>query len=293
MFVYLLSSKVVTLITDSNPTEYAAFEDTFSPVLHRIDQAVRWRAVHPSEPIPPVDEILTRYSKPPEGLIQQARPQLEKLIATADIKKGILPSFFMDINFPWRSVCPDDAKYTTVPPKQKGRKRDRDKAQPLSGLDVDELLGRERGANKKISAENAIPEFKQLLATARDPHAIEDAVKQLAEIITQRIKHSLGDNGYGQALEALGVMREELIAYEEPRLYNDFITRLKEQILSGELNGDREDMQRLIRGHRLGLITSRESDVSEVTEEEAKEVSLRVWNSADFRSFLRAFDWLN
>lgn len=65
-------------------------EDTYSPLLHRIDQAVRWRAIHPSEPIPPAPEILTRYSKPPIELERKARPQLEKLIAAADVKKGNL-----------------------------------------------------------------------------------------------------------------------------------------------------------------------------------------------------------
>ena len=62
--------------------------DTYSPVLHRIDQAVRWRAVHPNEPIPPVYDILTKYSKPPEQLVAKAKRQLEKLVVAADIKKG-------------------------------------------------------------------------------------------------------------------------------------------------------------------------------------------------------------
>lgn len=63
--------------------------DTFSPVLHRIDQAVRWRAVHPTEPVPPPYDILTRYSNPPEGLVSQSKRQLEMLEAAADVKKGI------------------------------------------------------------------------------------------------------------------------------------------------------------------------------------------------------------
>lgn len=62
--------------------------DTYSPVLHRIDQAVRWRAVHPNEPIPPVYDILTKYSKPPEQLVAKAKRQLEKLAVAADVKKG-------------------------------------------------------------------------------------------------------------------------------------------------------------------------------------------------------------
>ncbi len=64
--------------------------DTFSPVLHRIDQAVRWRAVHPTEPIPPPYEILTRYSQPPPDLVSQSKRRLEKLMAAADVKKGML-----------------------------------------------------------------------------------------------------------------------------------------------------------------------------------------------------------
>ncbi|KAL8822733.1 MAG: hypothetical protein Q9191_006537 [Dirinaria sp. TL-2023a] len=72
---------------EGDPCEYMAPMDTYSPVLHRIDQAVRFRAVHPSEPIPPPYEILTRYSKPPDELIDRAQRQLDKLIAAAHVKK--------------------------------------------------------------------------------------------------------------------------------------------------------------------------------------------------------------
>lgn len=64
--------------------------DTVSPVLHRIDQAVRWRAVHPTEPVPPPYDILTKYSKVPEELYSTSKPHLNKLIAAADVKKGTL-----------------------------------------------------------------------------------------------------------------------------------------------------------------------------------------------------------
>lgn len=66
--------------------------DTYSPVLHRLDQAVRWRAVHPTKPVPPPYEILTRYSKPPEELVTKSKRKLEKLVATASVKKGEIPS---------------------------------------------------------------------------------------------------------------------------------------------------------------------------------------------------------
>ena len=63
-------------------------QDTYSAVLHRINQAVRWRAVHPIEPFPPPFDILVKYSNPPEELVKKAKRRLEKLVVAADVKKG-------------------------------------------------------------------------------------------------------------------------------------------------------------------------------------------------------------
>jgi ATP-dependent DNA helicase 2 subunit 2 len=158
-----------------------------------------------------------------------------------------------------------------VPPKQKG-KRNRDQVKPLSGLNVGELLGRQK--RTKISPENAIPEFKQMLATTEDLGAIQDASKQMSQIIMSQIKHSLADSGYGRAVEGLRVMREELIALEGPVLYNDFVKDLKQKLLAGDLGGDRREMWWGIRKNQLGLITKKLSSLSNVTDEEAKQVSL-------------------
>lgn len=79
------------LMAPSNPTEYMPIEETFSPSMHRINQAVRRRAIRPEEPVGPPAEILTKYSHPPEGLIKTSKTKLEKLIAAADIKKGTSP----------------------------------------------------------------------------------------------------------------------------------------------------------------------------------------------------------
>lgn len=78
------------LIVHRNPAEYMPMTETYSPVLHRIDQAVRWRAVHPNEPVPPPHEILTRYSNPPNELVANSKRQLEKLMMAANVKKGII-----------------------------------------------------------------------------------------------------------------------------------------------------------------------------------------------------------
>lgn len=164
-----------------------------------------------------------------------------------------------------------------VPPKTKGRKRTREAEKPLSGLDVDALLHQEKRA--KISPTNAIPEFKQTLSHAENVETINDAVKQMASIIEEQIKNSLGDANYDRVVEGLGVMRDELISYEEPASYNDLLKQLKDKLLKEELGGDRRELWWLIRRNKLGLIDRQQSDQSEVTEDEAKEVRLSALDS--------------
>jgi ATP-dependent DNA helicase 2 subunit 2 len=243
MSKYVNSMELVNTDEDGDPIEGLPIEDSFSPVLHRINAAIRSRAIHPSEPIPPPSERLTKFSHPPDELVEKSKKYLEKLMEVAEVKE--------------------------VPPKTKGRKRTREAEKPLSGLDVDALLHQEK--RTKITPNNAIPEFKQAVSQAENIDAIKNAVTQMTTIIEDQIKNSLGDANYDRVIEGLGVTRDELIAFEEPGIYNDFLKQLKDKILKEELGGDRRELWWLVRKSKLGLINQRESDQSRVTEKEANE----------------------
>ena len=159
-----------------------------------------------------------------------------------------------------------------MPPKVQSRKRNRNEVKPLSGLDVDALLGGKK-KKAKISPDNPIPEFRQMLDQAEDLDIVRDAVKQLCSIIEQQIKDSFSDLAYGRAIEELSVLRDEMIELEEPRIYNDSVRALKQKLLSDELGGDRREMWDLVRKNHLGLVEKKVSERSSVTEEEAKLVS--------------------
>ncbi|KAJ4362044.1 ATP-dependent DNA helicase yku80 [Neocucurbitaria cava] len=231
---------------DGNEEEYAKIEDAFSPLVHRINHIIRWRATHPDPTlqIPDPPEILTKYSAPPAELLAQAEKQLSALKKAADVKK--------------------------VPPKVKGRgKRQRtDRDKPLSGLDVDELLGNPKRV--KIETNNLVPSFKQALAASDDLEAIQEAANGIAKEVRSLISSSVGDSAYNRALEAIRVMREEMTELEEPEIYNAFIRDLKLDILAGKLNGNRRDMWWKIKGSKYGLVDQKRSLVSDVTEEEAR-----------------------
>ena len=74
----------------SDPTEYMPIEETYSPILHRINQGIRRRATHPTEPVAPPADILIKYSHPPPKLVSKAASELNTLIEVASVKKGKL-----------------------------------------------------------------------------------------------------------------------------------------------------------------------------------------------------------
>ncbi|KAH0596105.1 hypothetical protein MHUMG1_05966 [Metarhizium humberi] len=139
-----------------------------------------------------------------------------------------------------RAAHPDKPVPETpaIPPKAKGR-RTRETVKPISGLDVDALLGED--TKRTVSEENPVPDFKRALGTADEMDQIEDAAKQMGNIVRSLITDSFGDSKYAQATECLGVMREELINMDEPEMYNTFARDLKKALLSGALGGDRRD----------------------------------------------------
>lgn len=165
--------------------------------------------------------------------------------------------------------------FNAVPPKLKGRKKNRTEVKPFSGLNVEELLQSDSGKKvNQISPQNAIPGFRQMLDVVENISGIRDAVTQMGSIIETQIKDSFGDINYGRAIEELDVMRSEMIEMEEPAVYNDFVRTLKTKLLKGELSGDRRDMWYELKKAELGLIDSKQSESSTVTKEEAKQVSL-------------------
>lgn len=67
-------------------------EDTYSPIIHRIDQAIRFRAVHPTDEIPSAPSILTKYTRIPDSLQEDTEPYLKELIKASNVKKGETPN---------------------------------------------------------------------------------------------------------------------------------------------------------------------------------------------------------
>jgi ATP-dependent DNA helicase 2 subunit 2 len=63
-------------------------DETHNPLIHRINQAVKFRAVHPDQPLPETPAMLLRFASPPEDLIEKVQGRVTALVEAAEVKKG-------------------------------------------------------------------------------------------------------------------------------------------------------------------------------------------------------------
>lgn len=152
----------------------------------------------------------------------------------------------------------------------KGKKGRQEVVKPLSGLDIESLLVKHKPDKKAISKENAVPEFKQTLATATADEVVFKAVDEMAEIVRELLQGA-GDVNYQRAQEYIKVMREEMIDLEFPDTYNDFIRDFKDRIFKEEF-GNRTEFWMNLNFAKLGLIDTTTLPESGVSPDEAKEV---------------------
>jgi ATP-dependent DNA helicase 2 subunit 2 len=169
-----------------------------------------------------------------------------------------------------------ESNNSTVPAKVKG-KRNREAITPLSNLDVDALLGPER--RRKISKDNAVAEFKQMLAAQvpDDINTVREAAEQMGEITRNLMKQlkdvtTGGERIFERATENMKIMREEMLEYEDPESYNNFIRCLKKDFMNGRFGDNRREMWWDIKKASLGLIDNELDPKSEVSVAEAAEV---------------------
>lgn len=69
------------------------FEETFSPAIHRINQAIRHRAMYPDDTvIGEPAKVLNKWEHPPDDLVSKSAKKLEKLVKVAAVKQGTIPT---------------------------------------------------------------------------------------------------------------------------------------------------------------------------------------------------------
>ena len=125
-----------------------------------------------------------------------------------------------------------------------------------------------------------------MLETTEDPNGIVDAASQLISIIEKHIKDSFGDSNYHRVIAEMTALRQEMIEMEEPSLWNDWLKKLKEKLRSDGLGTGRDELWWRIRKDKLGLVVNSEMEVSDIGDDEARQVWDRLATQFDGPSVL-------
>lgn len=100
--------------------------------------------------------------------------------------------------------------------------------------------------------------------------SIETIGSQFSAVIEKHITTSFGVQNYKRVQEEMRLLRTEMMAMEEPALWNEWARKVKRKMLDGEMGGDRKELWFQIRRAGLGLVDKDQSGKEVATAEECK-----------------------
>ena len=256
-------------LDDDEGSGFDFIHDVYSPIVHRVDQVVRHRAVHGEDEIPPIPDVLLRYSKPLAALIGKSRDELDRLRETANLQK-VSPKV--------RGRKEEDRRaITNLDPTSLRQARSAKEAarcmQTGSDRSTPEPLVPSEPAVHRVDPENAISSFKMMLAHPQAGHedTINEAAAQLGTVIEKQLRKRFGATVVDQVLEKMGVFRTEMEGLDAAEPWNAWLRGLKKKLFDGDLGGDGHEIMWQIRVHGLGLLHAGVLENSDVSEAEARE----------------------
>ena len=89
-------------------------QSTYNPVVHRVNQVIQFRGIHGDEPMPKPYDVLLKYERPPQALVDKSQPALNAVIKKGDVKKGnVLSAMYSAI----ANICSASTTKIQAPPR--------------------------------------------------------------------------------------------------------------------------------------------------------------------------------
>lgn len=227
---------------ESEPSQKSneAFKKLLDPALQHMYRAIANRAINPKDPVLAVDKDLKDMLYPPQRLQEQAKPYIEKA-------KELFPL----------EVAKKTTKNALFEKLQSHGVNVFDNAGPLDGA------GDATATIIEVGTATPAEDFAELYNRGeRFNKLAEDLQKVINNITFQSVE--IPEEKISKAL----MIYREFAKTKGPFRYNEWIEEFKTQLL------DRSKMdvwQKIIVAERYGLITAAESEISTVTDKEAKE----------------------
>lgn len=278
---------------DPEPHESLKPSYTFHPIIQYFNDCLHHRALHPNDPIPPIDPLILKYCFPEKSdssfytaLVKKAEDAIkqfsEKFTLTKvdqeQAKKGKKRKYWFasgeEKELSLDSYVTKENKEEVLAeaalnePQAKRLKEDMP-GDDMSFPDNNQRLGIGNIFNNKastIGSVNPVKDFKEMFER-RDVDLVDKAVEEMQNVILKMLQESIGDQYYIKSLDCLAALREGCVAEEEPDAFNRFMRKLKG--LYGTASSKRKDFWTLIKDKQISLIHADECAESEVTPSES------------------------
>ncbi|XP_053663414.1 X-ray repair cross-complementing protein 5-like [Anopheles marshallii] len=243
------SMNLMDAIDDSNGESREAFalHNTYNPTLQHVYQAVAHRALHPKQPLPPVDTTLQELFEVPKKVATRSKPALDdvkRLFDLKEIKQNTRTEWLQRMA---KIKLADDAAST------------------VSTIDSGILMDDDDADRRMVVSVGSVTPAEDFALLLRRGEKFATVATQLQNILFELLFMSMRPPG-DKVVLALMVYRSEAQTLG-PYRYNEWVTEFKDMLLTRRKE---EFWEQIIVGKRLGLIDSQESEMSTISLEQAE-----------------------
>ncbi|XP_027729421.1 X-ray repair cross-complementing protein 5 [Vombatus ursinus] len=220
-----------------------------NPQFQRLFQCLLHRALHPSDPLPPIQQHIWDMLDPPEDVTAKCQAPLSKIKTLFPLTEAIRKRDQITA----QDVFQDNHEDGPVSKKAKTKEEE-------GNFSISSLA---EGSITSVGSVNPAENFRVLVR--RKNANFKEVSCQLIHHIDQFLE-TKGLQYYMKSLNCIKAFREEAIQLSEEQIFNNFLQALRDKVEDKALN----DFWDIVVQDGITLITKDESPGSSVTAEEAK-----------------------
>eukprot|EP00742_Colponemidia_sp_Colp-10_P004962 GILJ01005302.1.p1 GENE.GILJ01005302.1~~GILJ01005302.1.p1 ORF type:complete len:723 (-),score=144.13 GILJ01005302.1:98-2182(-) len=239
---------------DGEPAEALKPKMVFNPVLQRFYQCIQNKALHPDQPLPPLDPNIAEYLMPDATLLKKAEKELRDFASQFTLTKGGEKKSKRKF---WREVLEEESEANK-----------RTKAEQPTPMDTDAILTLESVSSssvRNVGTVDPVTNFKKMLSDRRQD-LVSEALSQMKEVILKLVEDSIRDQLFSKASDCVQALRDGCVAEGESKVFNEFLQSLK----STPNSKVKSFWEALRTGRKITLISSEESRDSDVSPRSAQ-----------------------
>ncbi|KAI9031855.1 SPOC like C-terminal domain-containing protein [Phycomyces nitens] len=264
---------------DGNPCEHLVPEKVFNPLIWRVGETVRNRALDENAPIPDLHQSIKDQINVLPEFVENTRELAKQIQEIFQIEKVEDPNEDKDRYYgaqrehelSIKRVCEDDKAGGEMentgdikqdyPPFKKVKMEDQD------GFEVKQTVLPKDVFT--ISVENPIADFRAMVGNP-DRDLISEAFEQISDVVIHLIATSFGDKNYKKIIDCLDCMRNVALQDFEGKSFNKCLQKVK--LICNPSNPDSKHIEfwDIIKNKNITLITTEETISSDVTDLEAR-----------------------